>query len=508
MRSLKPRLRRGYNHFAMTKKKKLALPFLISLYLVVILFFSFYLLLHQTIFQNKAIGEDYPPEEVKISNVSSRSFTVSWLTEGITNGMVIFGESRDFVENFKDNLKTGFDDRGPATFSKTHYVTLHNLSPERQYFFLIQSGPSYYFRNLAGSWEKTGLAVEQKTGSEINFNPGKPISSTNTEGSYSLEPGSWDSCSDGTKNGLINPCFRPNLIYGQVFDENNQNVPEAIVYLEIPGKSSLLSGLANSKGKWSVNLANLRETNLAGYLAYDPTKDLIRLSFQEEEKGFSSVYKLIPNVVSTNCLGLSPKNCSTAPVDETNPVIAQLLPQSTTSPISSLSPTSSQTQTLPSATPTPFALLELKIKLQAVGQKAPDINISLIFKKEGQDLPYLSKNLTIMTDDLGNYRGIFTPAPIGTFDISVKEPFHLSRKITSFKVLPGKNSLDLSLTPLTAGDLNNDNRVNAEDLGIFVAEYRSSKPQLNLADLNFDGQVNSEDLGILLSNYRGEGQQP
>lgn len=491
----------------MTKKKNLTLPFLTSLYLVVILFFSFYLLLHQTIFQKRAIGEDYPPEEVKISNITSRSFTVSWLTEGITNGTILLGESREAVENSK-NLITGFDERGPVTFSKTHYITIHNLNPNKQYFFLIQSGPAYYFKNLSGTWGKNGLAAEQKTASEINFDPGKPISSTNAEGSYSLEPGSWDPCSDGTENGLVNPCFRPNLIYGEVFDKNSLNVSGAITYLEIPGKSTSLSNLTNSRGKWSINLANLRETNLIGYLPYDPAKDLIRLTIRGGEKGFSSVYKLIPNVISASCLNLSPKNCSSTPIDETNPVIVQLLPQTTISPTSFLSPVPSQPHTLPLATPTPFALLELKIKLQAVEQKAPDTKVSLILKKEGKDLPYLSKNLAVTADDLGNYRGIFTPAPISTFDILVKEPTHLGRKIDSFKVIPGKNLLDLSSSPLAAGDLNNDDRINAEDLGIFVAEYRSNEPRLNLADLNLDGQVNSEDLGILLSNYREEGQQP
>jgi hypothetical protein len=58
---------------------------------------------------------------------------------------------------------------------------------------------------------------------------------------------------------------------------------------------------------------------------------------------------------------------------------------------------------------------------------------------------------------------------------------------------------DSSCGTTKTGDLNNDNRVDVIDLGIFLSNWGStSRPS---SDLNSDGYVNVIDLGILLSNW-------
>jgi len=460
----------------MTKKE-----IILAFYLVVILFLSFSLLLNKVLVQKRAVGEALLPSQVIVSNITSRSFTVSWFTEKKTTGSVIFPA---IGQIFNDN-------RGAATWSQIHWVTLENLSPNQKYYFAIKSGGEVFGKNLDGSWGKNGIAEEQKTPPEINFDPSKPPSPINTEGAYSLEQGAWNSCPDGTINGAISPCFRPNLIWGKVVDKENQPIAEAIVFLEIPGKSTILSTLTNNKGQWAMNLANLYQKDLSGFVAYDPRVDLVRIKALDEKGRTASSYQLIPYVFSD-------KN-----KDITNPVILEL-----TSPLSTQPPSSTQSfrpTSTPTKLPTLSSFLELKIKFQGINKKGPDKLISLALKNLEGETILQKKEITLKSDETGIYQGQVDFLPQGTFNILVKEITHLGKQITSFKISQGRNLLDISNSPFVAGDLNNDNRINAQDLGILLAEFRSQNPQGSIADLNSDGLVNSVDLGILIANYRQEG---
>ena len=498
------------------RKKSLIFSFLTSFYLVVILFISFYLMINRTIFLKKAVGEESIPIDVRISNINSSRFTVSWITEENTTGSVIYAEFRQEVENQSGNLKIVNDIRGENSFSKIHYVTLKNLSPAKNYYFAIKSGPTVFFKSLDGSWNKVGVAEEQKTVLEINFDSEKPISSTNSKGAYSLEPGSWNPCPDGSEDGTISPCFRPNFVWGQVVDHEGSPIEQVLVFLKIPGKSSLLSVLTDNLGKWSFSLANFFNESLTEYLSFDPKIDLLLVQAEGGEKGKSSTYSLIPSVFAQECLNLSPKNCSSIPLDLTNPLILEIFspPSPTPTPLP-VSPTPTLTSTpLPSASPTQtrppeptsYPSLEVKVKFQAVNQKGPEKTLRVIFKNNQSESLAFSKDISLPADDSGNYYGTLDSIPSGLFDIFIKEYSHLQKSSKSFKVKSGKNLLDITSSPLIAGDLNNDNRINIEDLGIMFENLHSSSPQTDIADLNFDGLANSEDLGILINNYRQEGE--
>ena len=485
------------------KFKKNKFSFLIFFYLNLILLLGLTLLVQKVIFKNQAAEIDSPPKKVMVSNIESQGFTVSWLTEKKTTGYVLYSTSKEAIEKRTGDYKTGLDSRGPATASLVHYVNLENLNPGQVYYFAIKSGTGVYYQRLDASWQKDGLAAEQKTATWIGFNPRKPISGKNTEGAYSLEPGAWKPCSDGTAEGKISPCFRPNLIWGQTSDQYRQPIKEAVIFAEIPGKSSLLSGLANSQGKWVINLANLLNLNLKEYLAYDPGVDLLRLRAEDGEGKTASLYQLIPTVFSLDCFNLDPQECSTPPSDKTNPVnlILRLLPPTVTA-----TPTAKPERTiLPSPTPTPATSLELKVKLPATEKYPEELTAEITLQSSESATPKIKQTLALSTSGEGNFQGKLLPIPVGIFDLRLKETFSLSREIKKIEIIPGNNSRDLSNSPLIRGDLNNDDRIDVLDLGILVNQFRNEEKPNNPADLNFDGQVNGLDLAILLTNYRQSG---
>ena len=98
-----------------------------------------------------------------------------------------------------------------------------------------------------------------------------------------------------------------------------------------------------------------------------------------------------------------------------------------------------------------------------------------------------------------------TGVPAGTYTLGVKGAKWL-RRDTALDTTGG-NVSGLSVS-LLGGDLNGDNTVSAQDLGLLRQAYGTSagQPGYNaLADLTCDGQVSAQDLGILRSNYGKNG---
>lgn len=420
----------------------------ISLIFVSVLFISFSLLVKKVILVQKAAGENLPPQLVKISNIHSLGFTVSWFAEKESLGTVLYSTSEAGLGKPGGNFKTAYDTRGPVTFAKPHYVLLENLTPNTTYYFVIKSGSTLFYKSLAGSWLTAGIAEKQKTAPE-----------TNVAGAYSLQES-----------------FKPNLVFGQILSSSGEIAKGAIAFLEIPGKSSLLSELADNEGKWAINLANLIDKNLLTYLVYNPSGDLIRITAQGVNKEVASSYRLISR-----------------PDDETDSLVLKL-----NSTIAS--------QNIPGNNfiPTIAPSLSLKLKFQAINQKGPDKNISLVFNKSGQQIT-LSKTAALRANEEGVYSGEISSLAAGTYDLTLKAPGHLAKSIKQFVLKTGLNSLNLTGSPFTAGDLNSDNVVNMEDLGILIDNFRTIIINDNSADFNADGQVNSLDLGILINNYRLQG---
>lgn len=184
----------------------------------------------------KLIEPSYLPQSVLISNITDHQAAVSWVTEKATKGSLILSTNGRFpilpvfTRVFKDDGEKRLKQAG---FYTTHHITIAELEPNKTYQFRIYQG-----------WKK------QVQGS---FTTGTTLQSINT----------------------------PNPVYGRILTSDKKPIIGAIVYLQVvdeasksakakPKRSALLSALTNTEGRWSIDLANLREGNLKQ--AYLPSK--------------------------------------------------------------------------------------------------------------------------------------------------------------------------------------------------------------------------------------------
>lgn len=259
-------LTRGYTTFIMVSKKKSVLksdtPPIFRSVLVLLsgLFVTYGFLASQAfLFKKPEIvskENDPTPQRVKISNITDQGFTVSWISTKPSLGAVVFSRSKIDSEPLDQNINIAFDQRGEFVSSKSHFINLSNLKADTAYYFLIKSGSILFFRTLGGEWKEKGLSAEQITGPK-NFQP-------------------------------------QNLLQGQILTKSGQAEPETFVFLEIPGRSSLLAAITDSRGEWQIDLAKLTYKDSRQPLKYLPGNDLFRLTAETTSGEIISSYQPAP----------------------------------------------------------------------------------------------------------------------------------------------------------------------------------------------------------------------
>jgi len=206
----------------MKRKQPKTIPtFIAILILAAGVFFGVFLIRKTQTFSLKASGQIIP-QQVKITNITDISFTVSWITQSATNGFIVFGETSQLGQ-------TALDDREPGTEARelffTHYVTVKNLKSSTKYFFKIGSAGKLF--------DNRGKAYEITTASVINL----PLPNADTAYGIVLEPGG-------------NPA------------------KGAIVYLSL-ANTVPLSCLVKNDGSWVIPLSTARNLTLTSYSSYD-----------------------------------------------------------------------------------------------------------------------------------------------------------------------------------------------------------------------------------------------
>lgn len=171
----------------------------------------------ETQFFSKA-GADDVPRDVKISNISDNSFTVTWQTLKPVLGFVSFGTTEAVGSTAGEDRETG----GPKPYS-LHHVTVKNLTPATNYYFKIGSGSKIY--------DDRGKAYVQQTVTTIQKPPAVP------------EP-----------------------VIGKVIKTDKSGASDAIVYVKI-GTGSLLSSYTREDGNFLVTLNNARGRDLTEYIS-------------------------------------------------------------------------------------------------------------------------------------------------------------------------------------------------------------------------------------------------
>lgn len=101
---------------------------------------------------------DTTPRNVRITNVTDTSFSVSYLTADEAVGTLSYGADSSFG-------KIAFDDRDQETGTPTpqtlHHVTVRGLSPKSTYLFAINSGGGTYLNNDSPYQITTGPAIDK-----------------------------------------------------------------------------------------------------------------------------------------------------------------------------------------------------------------------------------------------------------------------------------------------------------------------------------------------------------
>lgn len=162
-------------------------------------------------------GPSEAPENIRISNISDTSFTVSYTTEENVIGSVNFEKDKNLGQAALDDR----DKEGSLKEHKIHYITVKNLKPSTNYYFSITSGSKDFLQKEEPFVVKTAPAIE---------------------GSVSLKK----------------------TIKGKVVLLNGDIPKEAIVYL-ISDNSQTLSDLARADGSYSLSLNSLKTEDLASY---------------------------------------------------------------------------------------------------------------------------------------------------------------------------------------------------------------------------------------------------
>jgi len=174
----------------------------------------------QTLFLRAEPG--ITPDQLKITNITPSSFTVSWITEKKTSGFVKFGETTSMEETAPDDR----DQISGSTGSfQTHYVTLKNLKPKTTYFFKIGSGGRFF------------------------DNSGKPYEIT-------------------TATTILGSPPPSDIASGTVIQANGEAAEGAIVYLSL-ANATPQSALVRSSGTWVIPLNTALDTTLSAFVNYD-----------------------------------------------------------------------------------------------------------------------------------------------------------------------------------------------------------------------------------------------
>ena len=172
------------------------------------------------------------PQNVRITNITDNSFTVSYNTDAQVIGSLTYGKDPNLGQ-------TALDDRDQQTGSlanhKIHSITVRSLSPVTKYFFSITSGQDKFSNN--------GTPFEVVTGANVTSPPSeqKPV-------------------------------------VGKVVMPNGKAPDEAIIYITTDN-SQVISSLVKSGGTYLIPLNSVRSQDLASYLDFSTVNTLKMLVF-------------------------------------------------------------------------------------------------------------------------------------------------------------------------------------------------------------------------------------
>ena len=234
------------------------------------------------------VTQEVVPQNVRITNISDNKFSVSWITQSATSGLVEYGAVGEKLTTRANDDR----DVGETTGYQTHHVTIEGLQPGTQYAFRILSGDN--------------LVRFDNNGSPYTTATGPVIGGTPTSQNF----------------------------YGDVTPPS----AGSIVYLTLPS-SATVSTLVTESGNYAFTLSTIRSSDLRSYVAYDPAATVGSVMAASGK---------LESTVSVSLANSAPVPTITLGQDENfmnpalTPEVAQIQPQTTTAPSASPMPAPQQ----------------------------------------------------------------------------------------------------------------------------------------------------------------------
>lgn len=213
------------------KPRQFKIPTLVGMFFIVVVGILIgFLLLYSKQILNLFVPLDEKPQQVRITNVTANSFTVSWVTRQETEGLLKYGSGKTL-----DNVAK--QDSQISSPSFVHSVQVGELKSETTYNFQVGTG-------------------------------------SGTFGKYSVNT------SKIIKDG------EADIIFGTVVDTEKRAVPRALVYINMQGVQPL-SAITDEKGAWTVNLGRALSTDLSRGASYDKNTSVVEV-FVQTGKAYGS----------------------------------------------------------------------------------------------------------------------------------------------------------------------------------------------------------------------------
>lgn len=220
------------------KIKKIPIPVAFLVTIVGLLGGILFINKSQTIF-SRALSQS-TPRNIKITNVGSTSFVVSWVTDNASQGYINYGEDTNSINERSNDLRDT-NTAQPGQYL-THFVIVDNLKAEGKFYFKVVAGGKSYGEGTKPFTVSTG---PQKIPSDND------------------------------------------LAQGRILNSEGQPSKGSIVYLSLPNTINQ-AALTDENGNWMIPLSTARTSDLQNFSNYDRNAQVEEIFVQGEKETASA----------------------------------------------------------------------------------------------------------------------------------------------------------------------------------------------------------------------------
>lgn len=287
--------------------KRHKIPTIIGLILLLLGVAAGVFLVQRTQVFNLRASPEQTPQQIRVTNITDKSFSVSWITDQQTLGFLSYGKSASLGGTANDQVS-------PNNPSLVHHVTVSGLSPNTSYFFKVGAD-----KNL---FDNDGQPYKMTTAPQLTTAP------------------------------------KTDVIFGTVETAVGTPAANVLVYVTLSGISPL-SMVTDNSGKWSIPLSTARSTSLSSFANY-ALEDRLQIFVQGGAGNFASATIAagaahpVPPITLGQTHDFSDiKPVGTSDLPSSNVTVPEESPQATPSSGFNLEGTGSPESDLPSFTASP-----------------------------------------------------------------------------------------------------------------------------------------------------------